>query len=139
MEIKIKNKRLKDVLTEMSNCVVTPQENEYYFLPYWFQIKGRDIYIHSLDNLPDDLTDFIKSNREYREEELKDEIRRYPLTEKDTMSKDEIIIYHGGCYGCTMQIEHGINVCCGCQHKEANWDLPNLSNDQRITHDKKNG
>jgi len=37
--------------------------------------------------------------------------------------------YHGGCYGCTSQKEHGLEYCEGCQYKEPNWDLPNLHSD----------
>ena len=46
------------------------------------------------------------------------------------MGNKEIILFHGGCHGCTQQIEQqeGPFFCRKCQYFDANWTLPNLNN-----------
>lgn len=41
-----------------------------------------------------------------------------------------IVLFHGGCHGCTMQKKEGLGYCTGCRYFEANWSLPDL-NDTR--------
>lgn len=37
-----------------------------------------------------------------------------------------MIMFHGGCYGCTNQDVFGKSYCVGCQYLHANWKLPDL-------------
>jgi hypothetical protein len=39
-----------------------------------------------------------------------------------------MILFHGGCSGCTQQDTHSTEFCMGCQYFAADWDLPSLSN-----------
>ena len=39
----------------------------------------------------------------------------------------EKIDFHGGCRGCTMQEDHGVTKCVGCQYFKADWNLPYLN------------
>ena len=39
-----------------------------------------------------------------------------------------MIIFHGGCHGCTQQELHGQDFCYDCQYFDAKWDKPNLNN-----------
>ena len=39
-----------------------------------------------------------------------------------------IIIFHGGCHGCTMQRVQTIDKCVECMYFQADWDLPDLNN-----------
>ena len=36
-------------------------------------------------------------------------------------------VFHGGCLGCSMQEQHGLGYCTGCQYFELNMSLPNLN------------
>lgn len=45
----------------------------------------------------------------------------------DTKHKRERIVYHGGCLDCVSQFELPLEICDGCQYKEPNWNLPDLS------------
>jgi hypothetical protein len=38
-----------------------------------------------------------------------------------------MIIFHGGCVGCTQQTTHSIEFCRGCCYFSADWSLPDLS------------
>lgn len=40
-----------------------------------------------------------------------------------------MIIFHGGCHGCTQQDLNGVEFCKGCQYFDAEWEKPNLSNE----------
>ena len=40
-------------------------------------------------------------------------------------------LYHGGCLGCSRRQMYGDRYCDGCQYKEADWDLPDLSGRDR--------
>ena len=44
-------------------------------------------------------------------------------------SKYDIVVFHGGCLGCTQQHvqKEGTRFCMGCQYFDADWDLPDLS------------
>jgi len=44
------------------------------------------------------------------------------------MRKSEMVLFHGGCNGCTQQLKRGVDYCYGCQYFEADWSKPNLSN-----------
>lgn len=49
-----------------ATIVVTPEGNEYLYLPYWFEeVKGKmALNVHRLDKpLPEDLKSFIESER----------------------------------------------------------------------------
>ena len=39
-------------------------------------------------------------------------------------------IFHGGCHECTQQDKYGIKYCRDCRYYDANWDKPNLFNDE---------
>lgn len=43
---------------------------------------------------------------------------------------NKIIIFHGGCHGCTRQIEEkeGVDFCRKCRYFDADWSLPDYSN-----------
>jgi hypothetical protein len=45
-------------------------------------------------------------------------------------------IFHGGCHGCTQQDIHGEYFCVGCRYFQADWALPNLSNEELSPADK---
>jgi hypothetical protein len=40
-------------------------------------------------------------------------------------------IFHGGCHGCTRQQDEpeGVEYCVRCQYFDADWSLPDLSNE----------
>jgi len=38
-----------------------------------------------------------------------------------------MILFHGGCHGCTMQDKKGLAFCISCCYFESNWTLPNLN------------
>jgi hypothetical protein len=40
-----------------------------------------------------------------------------------------MIIFHGGCIGCTRQQTKPIEYCMDCQYFAADWTLPSLSNE----------
>lgn len=44
------------------------------------------------------------------------------------------IVFHGGCLGCSMQTQHGIEFCTGCKYFECDWSLPDL-NDEHARQD----
>jgi len=47
-----------------SYTMVTDLEREVYYIPYWFEKKGNQIYkVHSLDSLPESIIKIIKSYR----------------------------------------------------------------------------
>ncbi|HEY3525280.1 MAG TPA: hypothetical protein VGK47_03715 [Nitrososphaeraceae archaeon] len=37
------------------------------------------------------------------------------------------VLFHGGCFGCTMQDSNGIEYCTGCKYFQCDWDLPDLN------------
>ena len=41
------------------------------------------------------------------------------------------VTFHGGCIGCTQQLEQpaGVAFCFGCRYFDADWRLPDLSNE----------
>ncbi len=41
-----------------------------------------------------------------------------------------MILFHGGCHGCTQQEIHteGADFCIGCQYFQADWSKPDLNN-----------
>lgn len=39
-----------------------------------------------------------------------------------------MILFHGGCHGCTQQEVNGLDFCVKCRYFDADWSLPNLSN-----------
>lgn len=39
-----------------------------------------------------------------------------------------MILFHGGCHGCTKQDTVGIDNCVKCCYFQADWRLPDLSN-----------
>jgi len=45
----------------------------------------------------------------------------------------DVIIFHGGCIGCTRQLTEpeSVEYCIGCRYFNANWGLPDLS--QKLT------
>lgn len=42
----------------------TTKEGDYYFIPYWFKKKGQyDIEVVEVENIPDDLKEFLQKER----------------------------------------------------------------------------
>ena len=39
-----------------------------------------------------------------------------------------MIVFHGGCHGCTQQYRHGTDFCFDCCYFAAEWDKPDLNN-----------
>jgi hypothetical protein len=39
-----------------------------------------------------------------------------------------MIIFHGGCEGCTQQKTHSTDFCYDCRYFDAEWHKPNLNN-----------
>ena len=39
-----------------------------------------------------------------------------------------MILFHGGCHGCTQQEINGINFCYDCRYFDGKWSKPNLDN-----------
>jgi hypothetical protein len=39
-----------------------------------------------------------------------------------------MIMFHGGCHGCTQQAKHGTDFCFDCCYFAPDWDKPNLNN-----------
>lgn len=39
-----------------------------------------------------------------------------------------MIIFHGGCHGCTQQQRNGVDFCFDCCYFSADWKKPNLNN-----------
>ena len=39
-------------------------------------------------------------------------------------------VFHGGCLRCVTPNKDGIGACLGCQYKDANWNLPDLSKEE---------
>ena len=44
------------------------------------------------------------------------------------MADTKIVLFHGGCHGCTQQSINGVDFCFGCQYFEAAWNKPDLNN-----------
>ena len=42
-----------------------------------------------------------------------------------------MILFHGGCHGCTMQDGKGLGYCTGCQMFEADWSKPDLNDESK--------
>ena len=44
---------------------------------------------------------------------------------------NEIVIFHGGCHGCTQQLKRpeGVDFCVRCQYFDADWSLESLNNE----------
>jgi hypothetical protein len=40
-----------------------------------------------------------------------------------------MILFHGGCHGCTQQQLHNTEFCYDCQYFEADWSKPSLNNE----------
>jgi hypothetical protein len=38
-----------------------------------------------------------------------------------------MIIFHGGCHDCNMQIMHGKRYCIRCMYFDPDWSLPDLN------------
>jgi len=60
-------------MLSIGTCIQTDEYTRYYFLPYWFEEVdykgGKAFEIHYLDGkLPEDLTNYIKNNRNTRKE-----------------------------------------------------------------------
>jgi len=39
-----------------------------------------------------------------------------------------MILFHGGCHGCTQQDKHGPDFCFDCCYFNADWNKPSLNN-----------
>lgn len=49
-----------------------------------------------------------------------------------------MVLFHGGCHGCTMQEKNGLVFCTGCQYFEGNWKLPDLNDNTKREEDNLN-
>jgi hypothetical protein len=49
----------------------------------------------------------------------------------DNPNVKEHIQFHGGCGGCTTPLETGLGTCTLCQYFDAEWNLPNLNNNDK--------
>ena len=64
MKTKIKRRyQLERALQEMGT-IVTTNDKEYKFLPYWFEFSGDSIFAHHLDNIPEELREYIQQKRQ---------------------------------------------------------------------------
>ncbi|MBT6052874.1 MAG: hypothetical protein HOG49_39235 [Candidatus Scalindua sp.] len=52
---------------------------------------------------------------------IKEWIRKLGYEKKE---EDAIILFHGGCHGCTIQMRNGIDFCRNCRYFDCNWKLP---------------
>lgn len=60
------------------------------------------------------------------------------MSETTKENEIEIVVFHGGCIGCTQQAiqPKGVDYCIGCQYFDADWKLPNLNNKEPSEADK---
>ena len=47
---------------------------------------------------------------------------------KVVKSDKTMVMFHGGCDGCTIQQLVGVDKCFDCCYFDAKWDKPNLNN-----------
>ena len=41
---------------------------------------------------------------------------------------ETMVVFHGGCSGCTRQQTTGVDGCYDCRYFDAQWDKPDLNN-----------
>lgn len=57
---------------------------------------------------------------------IKDEMVRRNII----LEKEDKIVFHGACHGCTSPYTHGVARCNGCQNFRAIWSLPDLHTEE---------
>jgi len=69
MKIKY-SKEVSDFIEGTSNCIPVSyplQDTSYYYMPFWFKKVGECMFeIYNLDELPQELKNEIKKNRELK-------------------------------------------------------------------------